>query len=146
MGTVPNWGQPPGLGFVAGESGRVSSASLEQRKSNIERPEIGLAAGKGWLNNWAYPAHRRRCALAKLVVMKKGGGGKVAINPEQVTHIKSATGAFTDVFLSGQQVAVEATFEEVVALLSEPHRRAEEKQPPAPGAEQRGLVFNPPGR
>ena len=54
--------------------------------------------------------------MSKLVVMKKGGGGKVAINPEQVTHIKSATGAFTDVFLNGQQVAVEGTFAESVLL------------------------------
>ena len=84
--------------------------------------------------------------MAKLVVMKKGGGGKVAINPDQVTHIKSATGAFTDVFLNGQQVAVEATFEEVVALLSDPHRRADEMRSPELGPGQRGLVFNPPGR
>lgn len=84
--------------------------------------------------------------MAKLVVMKKGGGGKVAINPDQVTHIRSAAGAFTDIFINGQQIAVEGTFEEVVAQLSDPHRRAEEIQPPAPGAELRGLVFNPPGR
>jgi len=86
--------------------------------------------------------------LAKLVVMKKGGGGKVAINPEQVTYIRSATGAFTDVFLDGQQVAVEGTFEEVVAQLSTPERRSAEAPPPAPapGAEQRGLVFNQPRR
>jgi hypothetical protein len=58
--------------------------------------------------------------LAKLVVFKKGGGGKVAINPEQVTHVRSAAGAFTDVFMGGQQVAVEGSFEEIVALLSLP--------------------------
>ena len=56
--------------------------------------------------------------MTKLIVLKKGGGGKVAINPELVTHVRSATGAFTDVFLSGQQVAVEGTFEEIVALIS----------------------------
>ena len=56
--------------------------------------------------------------MAKLVMMKKGGGGRVAINPEHVTHVRSATGAFTDVFFNGQQVAVEGTFEEVVARLS----------------------------
>jgi hypothetical protein len=43
-------------------------------------------------------------------------------------------------------VAVEATFEEVVALLSEPQRRAEEMPPGELGPGQRGLVFNPPGR
>lgn len=80
--------------------------------------------------------------MAKLVVMKKGGGGKVAINPEQVTHVRSATGAFTDVFFDGQQVAVEGTFEEVVTLLSDFNRRL----PPQPATEnaegqQRGLAF-----
>ena len=79
--------------------------------------------------------------MAKLVVMKKGGGGKVAINPEQVTHVRSATGAFTDVFFDGHQVAVEGTFEEVVALLSDMNLNRR-----TPGASeqpegQRGLAF-----
>ena len=56
--------------------------------------------------------------MAKLVVMRKGGGGKVAINPDLVTHVRSAAGAFTDIFFEGQQVAVEGTFDEVVARLS----------------------------
>ena len=56
--------------------------------------------------------------MAKLVVMRKGGGGQVAINPDLVTHVRSAAGAFTDIFFEGQQVAVEGTFEEVVARLS----------------------------
>ena len=64
--------------------------------------------------------------MAKFVVLKKGGGGRVAINPEQVTYIRSATGAFTDVFVNGQQVAVEGTFEEVVRRLATPERRAAE--------------------
>ena len=66
--------------------------------------------------------------MAKLVVMKKGGGGKVAINPEQVTHVRSATGAFTDVFFDGHQVAVEGTFEEVVALLSDQNERLPQRR------------------
>jgi hypothetical protein len=78
--------------------------------------------------------------VAKLVVMKKGGGGRVAINPEQVTHVRSATGAFTDVFFDGQQVAVEGTFEEVVALLSDFNRRAPQQPHEQPEA-QRGLAF-----
>ena len=78
--------------------------------------------------------------MAKLVVMKKGGGGKVAINPEQVTHVRSATGAFTDVFFDGHQVAVEGTFEEVVALLSDHNRRAPQPLPELPEG-QRGLAF-----
>ena len=78
--------------------------------------------------------------MPKLVMMKKGGGGRVAINPEQVTHVRSATGAFTDVFFEGHQVAVEGTFEEVVALLSNITR------PPAQGTNQapegqRGMAF-----
>jgi hypothetical protein len=79
--------------------------------------------------------------LAKFVVFKKGGGGKVAINPEQVTHVRSAAGAFTDVFMGSQQVAVEGTFEEVVQLLAGYDRRA--PQQPAPLAVgQKGLTFN----
>ena len=78
--------------------------------------------------------------MAKLVVMKKGGGGRVAINPEQVTHVRSATGAFTDVFFDGHQVAVEGTFEEVVALLSDHHRRTPQDSG-EPHERQRGLAF-----
>jgi hypothetical protein len=55
--------------------------------------------------------------------MRKGGGGKVAVNPDLVTHVRSANGAFTDIFFEGQQVAVEGTFDEVVARLSAPDRR-----------------------
>ena len=69
--------------------------------------------------------------MAKLIVMRKGGGGKVAVNPDLVTHVRSANGAFTDIFFDGVQVAVEGTFEEVVARLSPPERR------PPPGAERR---------
>jgi murein DD-endopeptidase MepM/ murein hydrolase activator NlpD len=77
--------------------------------------------------------------LAKLVVLKKGGGGKVAINPDQVAYVRSAAGAFTDVFFAGQQVAVEGTFEDVVRLLSTPERRLS----PEPGNRegQNGLAF-----
>lgn len=71
--------------------------------------------------------------------MRKGGGGKVAINPDMVTHVRSANGAFTDVFFEGQQVAVEGTFEDVVRQLSVAERGA-----PAAGLQPRaddGLVF-----
>ena len=64
--------------------------------------------------------------MARLVVMRKGGGGKVAVNPDLVTHVRSANGAFTDIFFEGQQVAVEGTFEEVVARLSPPERKTGE--------------------
>jgi hypothetical protein len=82
--------------------------------------------------------------VAKLVVFKKGGGGKVAINPEQVTHVRSAAGAFTDVFMGGQQVAVEGSFEEVVSLLAGLERRTP-KEPAPLAIGQKGLVFNRPG-
>jgi len=63
--------------------------------------------------------------VARFVVLKKGGGGKVAINPEQVAFVRSAAGAFTDVFFDGQQVAVEGSFEDIVKLLSlDPPARA----------------------
>ena len=81
--------------------------------------------------------------MAKLIVLKKGGGGKVAINPEQVVYVRSAAGAFTDVFFAGQQVAVEGAFEEIVRLLSTPERRL--SPAPGPGGEdgQNGMAFAP---
>lgn len=84
--------------------------------------------------------------MAKLVVLRKGGGGKVAVNPELVTFVRSATGAFTDVFFDGQQVAVEGTFEEVVSLLSLADRRAPEPSPPGVDDAGQGLTFNRLGR
>lgn len=78
--------------------------------------------------------------LAKFLVMRKGGGGKVAINPDMVTHVRSANGAFTDVFFEGQQVAVEGTFEDVVRQLSVAERRATPAGP-QPRADDGGLVF-----
>jgi hypothetical protein len=71
--------------------------------------------------------------------MRKGGGGKVAINPELVTHVRSANGAFTDVFFDGQQVAVEGSFEDVVRQLSAVERRAQAS--PGPGTNDGGLVL-----
>lgn len=84
--------------------------------------------------------------MAKLVVMRKGGGGKVAINPDLVTHVRSANGAFTDIFFDGQQVAVEGTFDEVVARLTAVERRAAEQAERLAGETERrnegsGLVF-----
>ena len=55
--------------------------------------------------------------MARFVVLRKGGGGKVAINPDQVAFVRSAAGAFTDVFFNGQQVAVEGSFDEIVKVL-----------------------------
>ena len=87
--------------------------------------------------------------MARLIVLRKGGGGKVAVNPDLVTHVRSANGAFTDIFFEGQQVAVEGTFDEVVARLSGPDRgpgetglrREEDGERRAGGT---GLVFGRP--
>ena len=86
--------------------------------------------------------------MARLVVMRKGGGGKVAINPDLVTHVRSAAGAFTDIFFEGQQVAVEGTFEEVVARLSGREDNSAEGERRDEGGERRdpGLVFGRLGR
>lgn len=84
--------------------------------------------------------------MARLVVLRKGGGGKVAVNPDLVTFVRSATGAFTDVFFDGQQVAVEGTFEEIVTQLSLPDRRVPEPSPPGADEAPKGLTFNRPGR
>ena len=88
--------------------------------------------------------------MARLIVMRKGGGGKVAINPDLVTHVRSAAGAFTDIFFDGQQVAVEGSFEEVVARLSGRDPKAEEAfarhEQDGPRRSPDGLVFGRPGR
>jgi len=83
--------------------------------------------------------------LAKLIVLRKGGGGKVAINPEQVACVRSAAGAFTDVFVGGQQVAVEGTFEEIVRLLSTPERRLSPATAPGAADGQNGMALSPAG-
>jgi hypothetical protein len=80
--------------------------------------------------------------------MRRGGGGKVAVNPDLVSHVRSAAGAYTDIFIAGQQVAVEGTFDEIVGRLAgrdarppEPDRREEESE-----RRDSGLVFGRPGR
>jgi hypothetical protein len=55
----------------------------------------------------------------KLIVMKKGGEpGNVAINPDMVTHVRTASGPFTDIYFGEHRVAVEGTFQQVVARLT----------------------------
>ena len=50
--------------------------------------------------------------------MKKGGEpGDVAINPDLVTHVRTASGPFTDIYFGEHRVAVEGTFSQVVARL-----------------------------
>lgn len=52
--------------------------------------------------------------------MKKGGEpGEVAINPDRVTHVRSVSGPFTDIYFGEHRVAVEGSFSQVVARLTE---------------------------
>jgi hypothetical protein len=67
----------------------------------------------------------------KLVVLKKGGeAGEVAINPDLVTHVRSAAGPFTDVWFGAHRVSVEGSFRSVLAALSA------ERPMEAPGTEK----------
>jgi hypothetical protein len=67
----------------------------------------------------------------KLVVLKKGGeAGEVAINPDLVTHVRSAAGPFTDVWFGAHRVSVEGSFRSVLAALSA------ERPTEAPGTEK----------
>lgn len=55
----------------------------------------------------------------RLVVFKKGGEpGEIAINPGQVTHIRSAVGPFTDVWFGAHRISVEGPFRAIVAALA----------------------------
>jgi hypothetical protein len=52
--------------------------------------------------------------------MKKGGEpGEVAINPDRVTHIRSAAGPYTDIYFGEHRVAVEGSFRQVVDRLAD---------------------------
>lgn len=67
--------------------------------------------------------------MTKLVVMKKGGEpGDVAINPDQVTHVRTSSGPFTDIYFGEHRVAVEGSFQQVVARLT---GQAEPLAPPS---------------
>ena len=55
----------------------------------------------------------------KLVVFRKGGEpGEVAINPELVTHVRSAAGPFCDIWFGAHRVSVEGSFRSVMAALA----------------------------
>lgn len=57
--------------------------------------------------------------MARFVTFKRGGQpGKVAINVELVTDIRSSAGPFTDVHCGAHQITVEGSFGQVVASLS----------------------------
>jgi hypothetical protein len=54
-----------------------------------------------------------------LVIFRKGGEpGEVAVNPERVTHVRTASGPFTDIWFGDTRVAVEGSFQQVIARLN----------------------------
>lgn len=60
-----------------------------------------------------------RSPILQLILMKRGGQpGYIAINPERVTYVCSPSGPFTDIHFGEHKVAVEGSFNEVVAKLS----------------------------
>ena len=60
-----------------------------------------------------------RGRIVKLIIMKKGGEpGDVAINPDRVTHVRTSSGPFTDIYFGDNRVTVEGTFAQVVARLT----------------------------
>jgi hypothetical protein len=62
----------------------------------------------------------------KLIILKKAGEpGDVAINPDRVTHVRAASGPFTDIYFGDHRVAVEGTFSQVVARLMNDRDMAE---------------------
>ena len=64
--------------------------------------------------------------MAKFVKFKRGGQpGKVAINADQVTDVRSSAGPFTDVFCGEHQITVEGSFDHVVAMLTEEPGKAD---------------------
>ena len=57
--------------------------------------------------------------MTKLIVMKKAGEpGEVAVNPDRITLVRATTPAFTDIFFGAERVAVEGSFNQVVAKLN----------------------------
>ena len=54
-----------------------------------------------------------------MVVFKKGGEpGEVAVNPDLVTHVRSAAGPFCDIWFGAHRVSVEGSFRSVTAALA----------------------------
>jgi hypothetical protein len=57
--------------------------------------------------------------MANFVIFRRGGEpGKIAINPELVTEVRSSSGPYTDIHFGAHRIAVEGTFDQVHARLS----------------------------
>ena len=67
--------------------------------------------------------------MTRFVTFKRGGQpGKVAVNADLVTDVRSTLGAFTDIFVGDRQIAVEGGFEQVIAMLTgQPESRPEQR-------------------
>ena len=64
------------------------------------------------------------------VVMKMGGEpDDVAINANLVTHIRSASGPYTDIYFKEHCVAVELPFQEVLMRLASQDQRSPDGKP-----------------
>lgn len=58
--------------------------------------------------------------MANFAIFQRGGQpGRVAINPDQVTDVRSSVGLFTDICFGESRVTVEGKFEEVIDRLSD---------------------------
>jgi hypothetical protein len=68
----------------------------------------------------------------RYLILKKGGEpGEVAINVDRITHIRSASGPFTDIYFGDHRVAVQGTFAEIVSRVA-----ASDLEPPKAPANQ----------
>jgi hypothetical protein len=57
--------------------------------------------------------------MAQFITFKRGGmPGRVAVNPDLVTDVRSSAGPFTDIFMGEHQVTVDGSFNHVVTMLS----------------------------
>ena len=57
--------------------------------------------------------------VTRFVTFRRGGQpGRVAVNPDLVTDVRSSAGPFTDIFMGDHQVTVDGGFDHVVTLLA----------------------------
>ncbi|MGQ0659682.1 hypothetical protein [Sphingosinicella sp.] len=57
--------------------------------------------------------------MTRFVTFRRGGQpGRVAVNAELVTDVRSSAGPFTDIFMGDHQVTVDGTFDTVLTMLA----------------------------
>jgi hypothetical protein len=62
---------------------------------------------------------------------RAGEAGRVAVNPAQVTEVRSSSGPYIDIHFGDHRVAVEGTLQQVVAMLSKADQAHPEPPPVA---------------